>query len=154
VLSDVRQLRSITKRIYRKSYKRPHRRKSKAKYIDDLEKNAMVRKVWYNYKTQGDILRHVYCRSKPINDGINKLLTSIHNNGSENLMKKFRRIRKKEYKNLSYHISEAEPSNYVERNNYGRFKKEGKKDVPELNMGSMSDIIFIFCFSLWFLHHA
>ncbi len=114
----------------------------------------MVRKVWYNYKTQGDILRHVYCRSKPINDGINKLLTSIHNNGSENLMKKFRRIRKKEYKNLSYHISEAEPSNYVERNNYGRFKKEGKKDVPELNMGSMSDIIFIFCFSLWFLHHA
>ena len=28
----------------------------------------------------------------------------------------------------------------------GRFKKEGKKDVPELNMGSMSDIIFMFLF--------
>ena len=27
-----------------------------------------------------------------------------------------------------------------------RFKKEGKKDVPELNMGSMSDIIFMFLF--------
>ena len=28
----------------------------------------------------------------------------------------------------------------------GRFKKEGKKEVPELNMGSMSDIIFMFLF--------
>jgi biopolymer transport protein ExbD len=27
-----------------------------------------------------------------------------------------------------------------------RFKKEGKKEVPELNMGSMSDIIFMFLF--------
>ena len=27
-----------------------------------------------------------------------------------------------------------------------RFKKEGKKGVPELNMGSMSDIIFMFLF--------
>jgi len=28
----------------------------------------------------------------------------------------------------------------------GRFKKEGKKGVPDLNMGSMSDIIFMFLF--------
>lgn len=28
----------------------------------------------------------------------------------------------------------------------GRFKKEGKKGIPELNMGSMSDIIFMFLF--------
>ncbi|OQA84693.1 MAG: Biopolymer transport protein ExbD/TolR [Bacteroidetes bacterium ADurb.Bin234] len=28
----------------------------------------------------------------------------------------------------------------------GRFKKEGKKVVPDLNMGSMSDIIFMFLF--------
>ncbi|MDD3281248.1 MAG: biopolymer transporter ExbD [Bacteroidales bacterium] len=28
----------------------------------------------------------------------------------------------------------------------GRFKKTGKKGVPELNMGSMSDIIFMFLF--------
>ena len=27
-----------------------------------------------------------------------------------------------------------------------RFKKEGKKDVPEINTGSMSDIIFMFMF--------
>ncbi len=27
-----------------------------------------------------------------------------------------------------------------------RFGKEGKKEVPELNMGSMSDIIFMFLF--------
>ena len=27
-----------------------------------------------------------------------------------------------------------------------RFKKEGKKDVPEINTGSMSDIIFMFLF--------
>jgi biopolymer transport protein ExbD len=28
----------------------------------------------------------------------------------------------------------------------GRFKKEGKKDVPEMNMASMSDIVFMFLF--------
>ena len=27
-----------------------------------------------------------------------------------------------------------------------RFRKEGKKETPELNMGSMSDIIFMFLF--------
>ena len=27
-----------------------------------------------------------------------------------------------------------------------RFKKNGKKETPELNMGSMSDIIFMFLF--------
>ena len=33
-----------------------------------------------------------------------------------------------------------------EVNNYGRFKKEGKAGLPELNMSSMSDIIFMFLF--------
>ena len=28
----------------------------------------------------------------------------------------------------------------------GRFKKEGKKSVPEMNMASMSDIVFMFLF--------
>jgi len=28
----------------------------------------------------------------------------------------------------------------------GRFKKEGKKEVPEMNMASMSDIVFMFLF--------
>ncbi|MFA7401638.1 MAG: biopolymer transporter ExbD [Bacteroidales bacterium] len=114
VLSDVRQLRSITKEFIENPTNDPHRSEKQAKYIDDLGENAMVSKGVVSLQNDRGTSYAIYIA---VQNQLTMAFNELRDEYSQQRFgKPYEKISENQKKGVQkiypISISEAEPSNY------------------------------------------
>ncbi|OQA84694.1 MAG: Biopolymer transport protein ExbD/TolR [Bacteroidetes bacterium ADurb.Bin234] len=114
VLSDVRQLRSITKEFIENPTNDPHRSEKQAKYIDDLGENAMVSKGVVSLQNDRGTSYAMYIA---VQNQLTMAFNELRDEYSQQRFgKPYEKISENQKKGVQkiypISISEAEPSNY------------------------------------------
>lgn len=113
-LSDVRQLRSITKEFIENPTNDPHRSEKQAKYIDDLGENAMVSKGVVSLQNDRGTSYAMYIA---VQNQLTMAFNELRDEYSQQRFgKPYEKISENQKKGVQkiypISISEAEPSNY------------------------------------------
>ncbi|HOS15742.1 MAG TPA: biopolymer transporter ExbD [Bacteroidales bacterium] len=114
VLSDVRQLKSITKEFIENPTNDPHRSEKQSKYIDDLGENAMVSKGVVSLQNDRGTSYAIYIA---VQNQLTMAFNELRDEYSQQRFgKPYEKISENQKKGVQkiypISISEAEPSNY------------------------------------------